>query len=328
MARLLPATPDAIAGAARIIRDGGLVAFPTETVYGLGANALDAGAVARIFAAKGRPASNPLIVHVASPEEIDALAYVGAQHAAPLQAVTDAFWPGPLTLVLPRKPVVPDTVTAGGPTVAVRMPRHSVALALIRAAGVPLAAPSANRSEQLSPTRAEHVAQGLGDAVDLILDGGPTDVGLESTVLDLTEWPPRLLRPGMVTAAEIESVLGVPISAHPAPNSGGSEPARSPGRMPRHYAPRTRLRVVTDVWAEATCAAAPVAVLAHTSPPADLPPHVQATILPAEPRAYAAHLYEALHQLDRLAVSLILVQAVPETDDWLAVRDRLGRAGA
>ena len=333
MARVLAATPDAIQEAARILRAGGLVAFPTETVYGLGANALDAAAVERIFAAKARPATNPLIVHIASPDDLAQLADVGAQAegtwlAMPLQTLIARFWPGPLTLVLTKKPAVPDGVTAGGPTVAVRMPRHPVALALIAAAGVPLAAPSANRSEQLSPTRAEHVARSLGDAIDLILDGGPTDVGLESTVLDLTEWPPRLLRPGMVTVAEIEAVLGIALAvAPPAPNSEAAESARSPGQMPRHYAPRTPLRVVPDAWAEAAQAAAPVAALAHTSPPADLPSSVYAAVLPAEPHAYAARLYETLHNLDALGVSLILVQAVPETDDWLAVRDRLERAG-
>ena len=326
MARLLPPTSDAIQEAARIIRGGGLVAFPTETVYGLGANALDADAVRRIFAAKGRPATNPLIVHVANVEGFEALAEIGERTpGSALRALTQAFWPGPLTLVLPKTSLVPEVVTAGGPTVAVRMPRHPVALALIAAAGVPLAAPSANRSEQLSPTRAGHVAESLDDAVDLILDGGPTDVGLESTVLDLTEWPPRLLRPGMVTVAQIEAVLGASVTLGPAAPSSG--PARSPGQMPRHYAPRTPLRVVADAWAEAARAAAPVAVLAYTPPPNDMPPHVRTTILPATPQSYAARLYDTLHDLDRLGVSLILVQSLPEMDDWLAVRDRLARAG-
>ena len=323
MARLLPATPDAVQEAARVLRAGGLVAFPTETVYGLGANALDADAVGKIFAAKGRPATNPLIVHIASPEDVEALTDGGAWLAMPLQALIERFWPGPLTLVLPKRPVVPDGVTAGGPTVALRMPRHPVALALIRAAGAPLAAPSANRSEQLSPTRAEHVAQSLGDLVDLILDGGPTEVGLESTVLDLTERPPRLLRPGMVTVGEIEAVLGVTLAQGPT-----TGPARSPGQRPRHYAPRTPLRVVSDVWGEAARAVVPVAVLAHTPPPTSLPPHVHVALLPDTPSGYAARLYETLHEMDQWGVSLLLAQAVPETEAWLAVRDRLGRAAA
>ena len=237
------------------------------------------------------------------------------------------FWPGPLTLVLPKKPAVPDIVTAGGPTVAVRMPRHPVALALIAAAGVPLAAPSANRSEQLSPTRAEHVAQGLGDAVDLILDGGPTEVGLESTVLDLTEWPPRLLRPGMVTVAEIEAALGVASTAPPRSQFRGSRcrplprPDAAPLRPPD--APARRGRYLGE--------AARAAVPSLSSPTRLLQPICHplftSVILPAEPHAYAARLYETLHNLDALNVSLILVQAVPETGEWLAVRDRLGRAG-
>ena len=164
--------------------------------------------------------------------------------------------------------------------------------------------------------------------MDLILDGGgPTEVGLESTVLDLTEWPPRLLRPGMVTVAEIEAVLGVSVIAPAAPSSGGAGLARSPGQMPRHYAPRTPLRVVSDPWAEASCATVPVAVLAYTPHPAALPPSVHVVILPSEPRAYAVRLYETLHDLDERHAALILVQAVPETGEWLAVRDRLQRAG-
>ncbi len=330
MARILAVSDAAIAEAAAVLRAGGLVAFPTETVYGLGANALDPAAVARIFAAKARPATNPLIVHVADWKDVEALAdggarhLVGAQHAAPLHALTEKFWPGPLTLVLPKKAAVPDIVTAGGPTVALRMPNHPVALTLIRAAGVPLAAPSANRSEQLSPTRAAHVAQGLGDAIDIVLDGGPTEVGLESTVLDLTEWPPRLLRPGMVTAAQIEAVLGVTIT-HGQSQSGA---ARSPGQTPRHYAPRTPLRLVADVWAEAAQTPA-CAVLAHTPPPGPPPAHLcAAAVMRPEPRAYAAALYDTLHRLDGLGASVILVQSVPESDGWAAVRDRLTRATA
>jgi L-threonylcarbamoyladenylate synthase len=199
-----------------------------------------------------------------------------------------------------------------------------VALALIRAAGVPLAAPSANRSEGLSPTLARHVADSLGDAVDIILDGGTTEVGLESTVLDLTEWPPRLLRPGMISVEQIEAVLGVTIAQ--GQDQGG--PARSPGQRPRHYAPRTPLRVVADVWAEATVAP-DSAVLAHTPPPGPPLAHVRAAaVLRADSRAYAASLYETLHRLDSLGASVILVEEVPMTEDWRAVRDRLRRAGA
>ncbi len=182
--------------ATSVLRSGGLVAFPTETVYGLGANALDAAAVARIFAVKGRPANNPVIVHVAAVDDVAAVATEWPEVAAHLAA---RFWPGPLTLVLPRRSEVPDIVTAGGPTVAVRLPAHPVAQAVIRAAETPLAAPSANRSTHLSPTQAAHVLQELEGQIDLVLDAGPTPGGLESTVLDLTSTPPRLLRPGLIT---------------------------------------------------------------------------------------------------------------------------------
>jgi L-threonylcarbamoyladenylate synthase len=322
MARILQVTEDTLSEAAAVLRQGGLVAFPTETVYGLGANALDAEAVARIFAAKGRPATNPVIVHVSSSDDLANLADIGGSTAAPLQMLMDEFWPGPLTLVLPRKSIVPDIVTAGGPTVAVRMPNHPMALALLRAAGVPLAAPSANRSEQLSPTRAEHVAESLGEDVDMVLDGGTTEVGLESTVIDLTEWPPRLLRPGMVTAAQIEAVLGVALAV----KSDTHGPARAPGQMARHYAPDTPLHLVSDIWAEA--ANTPnAAVLAYTPPTNPPPAHLRAAaVLRREPRAYAAALYETLHRLDSLGASVLLVEAPPDTDDWLALRDRLQRA--
>src|SRR5437660_12869477 len=183
MTRIFIAEPAAIAEAAAVLRRGGLVAFPTETVYGLGGNALDPAAVARIFAAKGRPATNPVIVHVADAAGVPLVAAAWPDPAARLAA---RFWPGPLTLVLPRRPEVPDVVTAAGPTVAVRVPAHPVARALLRAAGVPVAAPSANRSSELSPTTAEHVLRGLGGRIDLILDAGPCPGGIESTVLDLT----------------------------------------------------------------------------------------------------------------------------------------------
>ena len=227
MTPIVPPTPENLARAGDLLRSGGLVAFPTETVYGLGANALDASAVARIFAAKGRPATNPVIVHVATVDEVttliderwglspptSALPIASTRSArinpaARLQQLAERFWPGSLTLVLPKSSRVPDIVTAGGQTVAVRVPNHSVALELLRVAGVPLAAPSANRSTQLSPTRAEHVLRSLDGRIDLIIDGGLTTGGIESTVLDVTTNPPTLLRPGLVTAAMLEAVLG------------------------------------------------------------------------------------------------------------------------
>ncbi len=195
----------AIAEAAEVLRRGGLVALPTETVYGLGANALEAGAVQAIFAAKERPPRNPVIVHVADAEAARALAAAWPERAGQL---AERFWPGPLTLVLPKRPVVPDIVTAGGATVGLRVPAHRVALALLKAADVPIAAPSANRSSRVSPTTAAHVLADLEGRIDMILDAGPTSGGLESTVLDLTVEPPRVLRPGLVSVAQLEEVIG------------------------------------------------------------------------------------------------------------------------
>ena len=205
--RIDPANPDraTLRVAAVALRHGGLVAFPTETVYGLGAHALDEAAVARIYAAKGRPSYNPLIVHVTDAEAAKALVADWPTNAALLAR---AFWPGPLTLVLPKRGIVPDAITAGLPSVAVRVPAHPVALALLREARIPIAAPSANRCTELSPTTAAHVVESLGDVVDLIVDGGPTTVGIESTVVDLSGPAPRVLRPGMISAAQIAEVVG------------------------------------------------------------------------------------------------------------------------
>jgi L-threonylcarbamoyladenylate synthase len=316
-------TPDvgAIARAAQVLRAGGLVAFPTETVYGLGASALDANAVAKIFAAKGRPARNPIIVHVADITAARKLASAWPEIAQHLAA---RFWPGPLTLVLPKQPVVPDIVTAGGATVALRLPAHPVALALLRECGVPLAAPSANRSTELSPTLADHVVQSLGDAIDLVLDAGPTSGGLESTVLDVTCTPPRLLRPGLVTRAEIESLIGrIDVAAE----SVQSEAPRSPGQMHRHYAPRTPLEVTANSRArvmDLVSQGKRVGWLTHRDE--DVPPAVLRILLPGDSVSYSARLYAALHQLDAAKLDRIVVEAPPADDDWLAVHDRLCRA--
>src|SRR5262249_19767115 len=233
--------PAVIERAAELLRRGEVVAFPTETVYGLGANALDEAAVRRVFEAKGRPANNPLIVHVTHAEQAVGLTGDWPEAAAKLAA---RFWPGPLTLVLPRSPRVPDVVTAGGPTVAVRMPAHPVAFGLIRAAGVPLAAPSANRSGELSPTRAEHVLVSLGGRIPLILDGGPTTGGIESTVVDVTGTPVRLLRPGLVSVADLERIVG-PLAV-PSPLDTSETALPSPGMLSRHYAPRTPVTLVDE----------------------------------------------------------------------------------
>ncbi|RME89644.1 MAG: threonylcarbamoyl-AMP synthase, partial [Verrucomicrobia bacterium] len=226
----------AVAEAVRWLQAGQPVALPTETVYGLAANAFDPAAVRAVFAAKGRPAHNPLIVHVASLEMARACVAEWPETAARLAG---RFWPGPLTLVLPRSSRVPDIVTAGGPTVAIRWPAHPVMQAVIRACGFPLAAPSANRSSRLSPTCAAHVLRSLGGRIRLILDAGPCPVGIESTVLDLTARPPRILRPGGVSREAIVACLGTDVLASPPPPAAQPGPQRSPGLLSKHYAPET-----------------------------------------------------------------------------------------
>ncbi len=319
--------PDVIARAASVLHGGGLVVFPTETVYGLGANALDALAVDRIFAAKGRPANNPLIVHVT---DVPTVSQVAADWPPSADRLARRFWPGPLTLVLPKRSNVPDNVTAGASTVAVRVPANAVAQALLRAAGVPVAAPSANRSSELSPTRAEHVLESLSGRVDLVLDGGPTTGGLESTVLDLTTSPPRLLRPGLVGPGALEAEIGLLArTAEPPFAEGGALP--SPGMLPRHYAPRTRL-----FWFEAgdeegvrflIGPARRVAWIPFKSP-VPSQPGVVAALLPTDVAGYAARLYDVLHELDAAKFDAIVVELPPKTDEWLAVRDRLRRGAA
>lgn len=315
--------PDAIARAAEVIRRGGLVAFPTETVYGLGASALDPAAVGHIFAAKGRPANNPVIVHVANVEQVSRVAADWPESA---RRLAERFWPGPLTFVLSKQLALPDGVTAGGATVAVRMPSHPVALALIRAAGVPLAAPSANRSSHLSPTRAEHVLRGLDGRIDLVLDGGPTTGGLESTVLDLTASPPRLLRPGLFTRGALEEVIGAVSAAAPA--VAGERPLPSPGMLARHYAPRVPLECPVDpaTRVKELSRGGRVGWLALGEPEEEVPAGVTVRVLPPDPPAYAAQFYAALHELDAAGVERIIVSTPPEGEEWLAVRDRLRRA--
>jgi L-threonylcarbamoyladenylate synthase len=315
--------PEAVRQAAAVLRAGGLVAFPTETVYGLGANACDGAAVARLFAAKGRPANNPLIVHVAHVADVRRVAADWPECA---DRLTRRFWPGPLTLVLPKGEGVADEVTAGGPTVAVRLPAHPVARALLEAAGVPVAAPSANRSSHLSPTRAEHVLRDLQGRIDLVLDGGPCAGGIESTVLDVTTSPPRLLRPGLVSVAELEAVIG-PVAPTPS-RPEGALPA--PGMLPRHYAPRTPLEGAADSGArrveELHREGRRVGWVTHR--PVEGPPGVMVRVLPADPAGYAAHLYAVLHELDAAGLDRIVVALPPEAPEWLAVRDRLRRASS
>lgn len=311
--------PEAIARAATILQAGGLVAFPTETVYGLGANALDAGAVGKIYAVKGRPATNPVIVHVAEMAEAKGLVSSWPDHADKL---ANRFWPGPLTLVLPRSACIPDLVTAGGTTVALRVPAHPVARALLRACARPLAAPSANRSTELSPTLPEHVLRGLADRIDLLLDAGPTTGGLESTVLDVTTSPPRLLRPGLVTIAELEAIVG-PIDRS-VPSADG--PMRSPGQMHRHYSPRTPLEVTArsrDRVDKLCEHGVRVGWVTHVEDGETLAVRM---VLPANAAGYSAQLYAALHRLDLAGLDRIVVEMPPAGDEWLAVQDRLRRA--
>jgi len=242
--RLDPGRPDmaAIRRAAEVIRAGGLVAFPTETVYGLGADGLSARAVARIFEAKGRPQDNPLILHVAAPEDARRVV-LSVPHSA--RMLMERFWPGPLTLVLPKRPEVPDEVSAGLATVGVRMPDNTIALTLIAESGVPIAAPSANASGRPSPTSADHVIADLAGRIEMILDGGPTSVGVESTVVDMTSSPPTVLRPGGVTVEELREVLGaVDVAAADSVAPPTSGPVRSPGMKYTHYAPKTPVILV------------------------------------------------------------------------------------
>jgi len=305
---------DEIQRGASLLRAGKLVAFPTETVYGLGANALDPAAVERIFQAKGRPITSPIIVHVSNMEMVRRVVAEWPENA---QLLAKRFWPGPLTLVIRRQPAVPALVTAGLDTVGIRMPAHPVALAMIEAAQLPIAAPSANHFTQLSPTTAQHVREGLGDAVDYILDGGACTVGIESTVLSLANNVPVLLRPGGIPREEIEQVIG-PVAQQ---REAQTEAHPSPGMHRRHYSPRTRLLLVSDgaVPAEGTGA-----YLQTHHPPRG---HVQEVIqMPGNAAEYATQLYRVLHDLDTRSYDWIAVETPPDTGAWEAVRDRLQRA--
>jgi L-threonylcarbamoyladenylate synthase len=326
--RVDPQNPDpmVVLRAAEALRAGKLVAFPTETVYGLGANALDAEAVARIFHAKGRPPINPLIVHVA---DIPSAIQLVVDWPDAAEQLSRRFWPGPLTLVLLKREGIPDIVTAGGKTVALRIPAHPVALALIRGAGVPVAAPSANRSSRISPTRAEHVLRDLGGIIEMILDAGPTTGGLESTVLDLSTSPPHLLRPGLITPSQIMEVIG-PIAWKRRSSQNEREALRSPGMLPRHYAPRVPLECAADggrnrVW-ELCQKGIKVGWMTFGAEDLEGLPHLLRVEMPKDPRAYSKQLYAVLHALEEAGVERIVAALPPDTEEWLAVRDRLRRA--
>lgn len=317
---------EAVKRAAQRLRAGEVVAVPTETVYGLAANALHAAAVRRIFEIKGRPAHNPIIVHVASQGMAERCV---TRWPALAGKLADAFWPGPLTLVLPRAAGIPDEVSAGGPTVGVRWPSHPFIQALIRECDFPLAAPSANPSNRLSPTNAEHVRRSLGSKIPLIVDGGQSQVGIESTVLDLSVTPPQLLRPGMVHEEALLAVTGeltVP---------GGTQGLRlrSPGMLRKHYAPLARLAVwrwqndaeLQHLASVAGIAEPKIHIIAHTRIPAGAG-FGRVSIIPHDPEAFARAIYSELHRCDELGAELIVVEALPHTVEWRSIVDRLRRA--
>ncbi len=320
-------SPAALADAAHVLTRGGLVAFATETVYGLGALATDPAAVDRIYQAKGRPPFNPLIVHVGDIVQARQCTAVWPRAA---DRLAGTFWPGPLTLVLPRLSLIPDVVTGGRETVAIRVPLPPVARGLIDWVGQPLAAPSANRSNRLSPTRAEHVLSELDGRIDLILDSGPTSFGLESTVLDLTGSPFRILRPGPIGPEAIAQCLGgldqvADTREHMARPS--DESPASPGMLHVHYAPRTpalRVDSVEDLAKNSWPVNAALLVLGPTALP-DIPASLHLVEL-AEPRAAAQRLYSILHEFDALNLDVIVIVMPPDQPEWRAIRDRLVRA--
>ena len=317
--------------AAELLRDGEVVALPTETVYGLAANALDENAVAKIFQIKGRPANNPIIVHVAGNE----MAKRCAENFPPIaEKLSKSFWPGPLTLVLPRAKKIPNNVTAGGETVGIRWPSHPFIQAVIRECGFPLAAPSANLSNQISPTNAEHVRAQLGGKIPLIVDGGQSQVGIESTVLDLTVSPPQILRPGMIHAESLAAVCGEVQS--PKSKVQSRETAlRSPGLLEKHYSPKAKLLVLN--WRDdadlrfqlstfnlqpSTCF-----VIAHRTIPSG-GNFADVSVMPHDAEAFARALYAELHRCDGAGAKIIVVETLPEAPEWSGIADRLRRAAA
>lgn len=321
--RVLPADdPAAISEGARLLQGGGLVAFPTETVYGLGANAFEARAVARVFEVKARPSFDPLIVHLSDRADLGSVAVVAHPGA---ERLAERFWPGPLTLVLARRPEIPEIVTAGLDTVGVRVPAHEAARKLIRAAGTPVAAPSANPFGYVSPTTAPHVAELLGEAVDLILDGGPCRVGVESTIVSLATGTPTLLRPGGVSREELEEALGIPVATCPPP---AGDPL-APGQLARHYATRTPLRILPGPAGPLSSDSGRVGLLAWRGPAADAG-YAALEVLAPDGRATtaAAQLFAALRRLDALGLDAIVAEPCEERGLGHAIMDRLRRCAA
>lgn len=336
-AEILPANTAAlfraaVQRAAALLKAGELVALPTETVYGLAANALDATAVEKIFAAKGRPAHNPIIVHVADLAMARRCVTEWPQAAAQLAA---SFWPGPLTIVLPRAREIPDIVTAGGPTVGVRWPSHPFIQAVIRECGFPLAAPSANQSNELSPTSAGHVQKSLGQKIQLIVDGGQCQVGIESTVVDASVTPPRVLRPGMIHEESLRAAVGEVRSAE---SEVRSEALRSPGLLRKHYSPKARLLILNwrddaDLRAQlsrldsALRSPRSAFVIAHSTIPSG-EGFAGVHVIPHDAEAFARAIYAELHRCDEAGASAVIVEELPNAPEWRAIADRLHRASA
>jgi L-threonylcarbamoyladenylate synthase len=321
----------AVQRAAELLRAGEVVALPTETVYGLAANALDANAVAKIYAIKGRPAHNPIIVHVADRELARRCVTAWPDAATRL---ANSFWPGPLTMVLPRATIIPDLVTAGGATVGVRWPSHPFMQAVIRACGFPLAAPSANLSNAVSPTNAEHVRKQLGDQLALIVDGGQSQVGIESTVIDLVTQPPRVLRPGMIHNESLAAALGDSQIEGRAAESAVSE-LRSPGLLKKHYSPKAKLVMLS--WRDAADLNSQLSTFNAQNSKTQIIAHSRipngdgwggVSVIPHDAEAFARAIYAELHRCDEAGAELIVVEALPTAPEWRAIADRLTRAAA
>ncbi|MFM2082809.1 MAG: Threonylcarbamoyl-AMP synthase [Verrucomicrobiota bacterium] len=321
----------AVLRAAALLRAGEVVALPTETVYGLAANALDADAVAKIYEIKGRPAHNPIIVHVSDPAMAKSCVAIWPTSA---EQLAKSFWPGPLTLVLPRAKIIPAIVTAGGDTVGVRWPSHPFIQAVIRECGFPLAAPSANPSNEISPTNAEHVRKTLGGKIQLIVDGGQAQVGIESTVVDLTGGAPRVLRPGMIHEESLLAAVGEVQS----PKSKVQSPEaalRSPGLLKKHYSPRAKLLVLE--WANDADLRFQLStfnfqlsrthLIAHTHVPSGAG-FAAVGVIPHDAEAFARALYGELHRCDEAGAELIVVEQLPDAPAWRGIADRLRRAAA
>jgi L-threonylcarbamoyladenylate synthase len=321
----------AVRRAAELLRAGEVVALPTETVYGLAANALDEQTVAKIFQIKGRPAHNPIIVHVASLEMARCCV---KEFPATAEKLAKSFWPGPLTLVLPRAKEIPEIVAAGGATVGIRWPSHPFIQAVIRECGFPLAAPSANLSGCVSPTNAEHVRQQLGSKIPLIVDGGQSQVGIESTVLDLTVNPPKVLRPGMIHAESLAAICGEVQSPKSKVQSPESAP-RSPGLLAKHYSPKAKLFVLD--WQDEAELGIKIKnlklktkncfIIAHTRIPSG-ETFGQVSVIPHDAEAFARALYAELHRCDEGGGAVIVVEAPPDLPEWAGIADRLRRAAA